>query len=333
MKIKIISAILLMLLFFGCVSQNTGTVQSEIGKLKVVASFYPMYDFAKNVGGERVEVSILIPPGVEPHNFEATPSAIKKLSDANVFVMNGAGMELWAPNLLNGVANQNLIVVDASNGIELITAEEALGRGEEHIDEGEKERIEAEKGTNVEHEEEHSHGKYDPHIWLNPVLAKKQVENIKDAFVQADPQGREYYENNAVEYEKKLDALDKKLRDEILGCNKKEILITHATLGYFCQEYGCVQIPIEGISEEGEPSPSDLAKIVDEARKKNVSAVYFESLISPKSAQTLASEINGQVLVFNTVHGVTAQEEAAGKNYISLMNENLENIRKGLECK
>ncbi|MCX6777558.1 MAG: metal ABC transporter substrate-binding protein [Candidatus Micrarchaeota archaeon] len=299
-----------------CSFMLAGCMQAEKaepnGKLKVVASFYPLYDFARNVGGERAEVTVLIPPGVEPHNFEPTPSAIKQLSVADVFILNGAGIEPWADNLINGVGNNELVVVDTSKGIELIRAD---GQNE-----------------NEAHEGERGHGEYDPHIWLAPAYAKKQVQAIKDAFIQADPEGKDYYERNAAAYEAKLDALDAKIRTVISSCRKKDILITHATLGYFCGEYGCNQIPIEGVSEEGEPSPAELVKIVEQARAQNVTAVFFESLISPKSAQAIASEINGQVLMFNTIHGLTSGEQARSEDYVSLMEENLDSIRTGLEC-
>jgi zinc transport system substrate-binding protein len=289
----------IVILLFGCAQTNESAGN---GKLKVVASFYLMYDFAKNVGGDRVELTTLIPPGVSPHEFEPTPSAIRQLSDADVFIMNGAGMESWVPNLLEGVSNEKLLVVDTSSGIPLVSSQDSDVTGS------------------------------DPHIWLDPVLAKRQVIAIKEALVKADPAGKEYYEQNAAAYEAKLDSLDSKIRAEMATCRKKDILITHATLAYFCKEYGCTQIPIEGVSEEGEPSPAELAKIIDQARAQNVTAVYFENLISPRSSQTIASEINGQVLMFNTVHGVTPEEQALGENYISLMEENLANIKKGLDC-
>ena len=303
MKIGLISVILVGVLLFGC-TQNSGVPSgsAQVAKLQVVASFYPMADFAKNVGGDRVEITTLIPPGVSPHHFDPTPQSIRALSDADVFVMNGAGMEAWAPNLLSGVGNKRLVVVDASVGILLISSQDPDEPGN------------------------------DPHTWLSPEMAKKQVANIRDAFIKADPAGKLYYENNSAAYLAKLDALDSKLRTGLSACTKKDILISHATLAYFCQSYGCHQIPIEGVSEEGEPSPKELATIVDQARERNVTAVFFESIISPKSAQTLASEIGGQTLVFNTVHGRTADEQARGEDYISLMGENLRNIKIGLDC-
>ncbi|MFA5077564.1 MAG: zinc ABC transporter substrate-binding protein, partial [Candidatus Micrarchaeia archaeon] len=134
-------------------------------------------------------------------------------------------------------------------------------------------------------------------------------------------------------YKTKLDALDAKIRSGMSACEKKDVLITHATLGYFCREYGCNQVAITGINPEAEPSASELAAIITQARERNVSAVFFESLIDPRSAQTISQEIGGYALVFNSVHGLTPDENARGGNYITLMEENLANLKKGLACR
>jgi len=287
--------------------------QGGHGKVKVVASFYPLYDFAKNVGGNRVEVNVLIPMGTEPHEFEPTASDIRKLSEADVFLYNGAGMEPWADNIVQGVNRKDLIVADTSAGIPLLKSD----GHEEH---------ESDKA-------EHANtGGFDPHFWLDPVLAKVQVNNIRDALIQADPEGRAYYENNAAAYNAKLDSLDSKIKTAMSNCSKHDILVTHATLGYFCKRYGCEQIAINGVDPEAEPSPADLATIIDQAKEKNVSVVFFESMIDPRSAQTISREINGSVLAFNSVHGLTPEEAASGEDYISLMEGNLANIKNGLEC-
>lgn len=283
----------------GCISDSS---HAETGKLKVVASFYPVYDFARNVGGDRVEITTLIPQGIEPHEFEPSPSAIKTISEADVFIYNGAGMEVWVPDLLENVKNNAIVIVDTGKGVQLIPSG---SRGSETSD---------------------------PHIWLNPVNAKIQVGNIRDAFILADPDGREYYEANAQAYIAKLDALESKFRVTISKCRKKDILITHATLAYLCSEYGCRQIPITGINPEAEPSPADVVSIIRQAKENNVSAVFSESMLNPNTAETIAKEINGRVMVFNSVHGLTAQEELDGEDYISLMESNLRNIGIALEC-
>ena len=266
------------LLFSGCVSQPS----QQGGKLQVVASFYPMYDFAKNVGGDRVEVTSLIPTGVEPHDFEPTPSDIKTLSSARVLVLNGVIEDAWAPKLLEGIDNPNLTVVDASRGVRLVASEDADTPGN------------------------------DPHIWLDPVNAKKQVANIRDALEKADPDGKDYYEANANAYMAKLDALDSEFRATMATCKNKNMIITHATLAYFCKEYGCKQVPVEGVNAEGEPTPQVVAAIVEQARAKNITVVFVEKLYSPRVAQTIANEIGGKVAVFNTMHGLTIEEQQRG---------------------
>ncbi|MCX6771834.1 MAG: metal ABC transporter substrate-binding protein [Candidatus Micrarchaeota archaeon] len=286
------------LLFSGCASQPS----QQSGKLQVVASFYPMYDFAKNVGGDRVEVTSLIPTGVEPHDFEPTPSDIKTLSSARVLVLNGVIEDSWAPKLLGGIDNPNLTVVDASKGVQLVASEDADMPGN------------------------------DPHIWLDPVDAKIQVANIRDALEKADPAGKGYYEANANAYMAKLDKLDAEFRATMATCRKKNMIITHATLAYFCKEYGCNQVPVEGVNAEGEPTPAVVAAIVEQARAKNITVVFVEKLYSPKVAQTIASEIGGNVAVFNTLHGLTPEEQQRGEDYLSQQEENVATIKANLVC-
>jgi len=302
MNTKVIMSIILIfgLLFVAGCSNNT---QVNSGKLQVVASFYPMYDFSKNIGGNRVDVKTLIPVGVEPHDYEPTVSDIKYLNTANVFVLNGVIEDSWAPKLLSGIDNKNLIVVDTSKKIQLVGSMDADSPGN------------------------------DPHIWLDPVLAKTQISEIRDAFIQADPTGKDYYDKNAADYMAKLDVLDSEFRSTFATCQKKDILITHATLAYFCKEYGCNQVPVEGVNAEGDPSPAVVAEIINQAKEKNITTVFIENLMNPKSAQTIATEIHGTAVVFNSLHGLTSVEQQHGEDYISQMQENVQIIKTNLECK
>ena len=298
-KYYLVIILLSAVLFFGCVSN---TEQTKNDKLKVVATLYPIYDFARNVGGDRVDVTLLIPPGVDPHEFELSPSDAQKVSNARVFLYNGAGIEPWVPNLLQGMENTNLTEVDTSKGIDFIVSKDADEPGN------------------------------DPHVWLDPLLAKKQVIVIRDAFIEADPAGKDYYTKNAADYMAKLDELDSEFRTAMASCKKKDVLIAHATVGYFCKEYGCNQIAIEGINPEAEPLPADIVNIVIQARENNVTTVFVEKLVSPKAAQTIADEINGSTVTFNSVHGITLDEMNRGETYLSLMHENVQIIKTALEC-
>jgi len=294
------AAVAALLLLAGCF--GGGAPAPGNGKLLVVASFYPLYDFARNVGGDRVAVSVLIPPGVEPHDYEFSPSDARNVGDADVFLYNGAGLEPWVTQLLEGIGNPDLRAVDTSANVSLVSSQDPDAPGS------------------------------DPHVWLDPILAKKQVEAIRNAFIEKDPDGAAEYEANAAAYLAKLDALDAALRSGLAHCQRRDVFITHATLAYFCKEYDCAQFPIEGVNAEAEPLPGDLASFIRKAKADNATTVFAEPQFDPRAAQTIASEINGSVAVFNSVHGLTAQQQAAGEDYISLMNENVQALINGLGC-
>ncbi|MCX8197932.1 MAG: zinc ABC transporter substrate-binding protein [Candidatus Micrarchaeota archaeon] len=285
------------LLIYGCSSQAQGEPQKS--RLVVAASFYPIYEFAKGIAGERAHVYSIVPFGVEPHEFEPSPSDAKRLRQADLLVLNGAGMELaWIGKLAPEDQKGRLRIADASEGIPLII----------------------------------SQGSADPHIWLSPKLAQMQVENIKEALAQADPEGREQYEKNAGEYRRRLAKLDAKFRQALSACKKRDLLITHATVGYFCQDYGCNPVPISGLSHADEPSASKLAEIVELARQKNISAIYFESLSDQRFAEVVSKETGLKPLSFNSLHGISPEDEAKGRGYFEFMEENLESLKEGLEC-
>jgi zinc transport system substrate-binding protein len=292
------AAILLVLLCSGC----TDTPQQNNSKLNVIASFYPMYDFARNVGGDRIDARTLIPVGVEPHDYEPAPSDIMALNEAQMLILNGVIEDSWAPKLIASLDNRNLQVVDTSKGLHLVASQDADLPGN------------------------------DPHIWIDPVYAEKQVAAIRDAFIQADPAGKDYYEGNAAAYIQKLESLDAQFRTTMAGCRKKDMLITHATLAYFCKEYGCNQVPIEGVNAEGEPTPAVVAAIIEQAKEKNITVVFVEKLFNPNIAQSIANDIRGHAVVFDTVHGLTADEQRRGEDYLTLMEENVRTIRDNMDC-
>jgi zinc transport system substrate-binding protein len=297
-------AVALIMSFAGCMSgtQSNGNAQKSGEKLNVIASFYPMYDFAKNVGGDRIDVKTLIPAGVEPHEYDPTPSDIIALNNAQILVLNGVIEDSWAPKLIEGLDNKALKVVDTSKGIPLVASMDADMPGN------------------------------DPHIWIDPALAERQVIAIRDAFIEADPAGKDVYEANAAAYIQKLKELDGQFRSTMATCKKKDILITHATLAYFCKEYGCNQVPIEGVNAEGEPTPAVVAAIIDQAKEKNITVVFVEKLLNPQTAQSIAGEINGRIAVFNTAHGLTAEEQQRGEDYLSQMKENIDTIKTNMDC-
>jgi zinc transport system substrate-binding protein len=313
---------LLFVLFSGCLIE-TSSQNEEKREINVVTSFYPLYEFTSNVGGDKINVDVLIPPNVEPHEYELKPSDMVKILESDLFIYNGAGMEPWVHNIIE---HNEINVLDASNQIELIETE----HHNHDTHENDKENNE----TYEEETHEHEHGDYDPHIWLSPVNAIIQIENIRDKLIELDPENEEYYTENANEYIMKLNELDEKIKSEINPekCKKREVVITHATLGYFCKEYKCEQIPLSGITPEAEMSIKQLTEIMHEIENKNVTVIFFEKQVNPKTAEVIAEELKIETMIFNTIHGISDEEQKEGKNYITLMEDNISKLKYALEC-
>ncbi|MDF2645408.1 MAG: zinc transporter substrate-binding protein [Paenibacillus sp.] len=309
-----ISAILLT----GCATEST----SSNGKLNVVTSFYPMYEFTKQVAGEHANVISLIPAGAEPHDFEPSAKDMKQVKNANVFVYNGI-VEGWAEQALKSAENKDRVVVEASKGIELMEGLEE----EEHGHEDDK------KNKDKDHKEEDhdQEGKIlDPHVWLTPVLAQKEVEAIAAGLIQADPAHKDDYRKNADAYIGKLKALDESFKTGLKNVKRKEFVTQHAAFGYLAKEYGLTQVPIAGLSPEEEPAPGEMAEIIKFAKDNKVQTIFFETLVDPKVAKTIAKEIGAKIDVLNPIEGLTDEDKKKNLDYIGVMTNNLEALKKAL---
>lgn len=277
----------------------TGTVRQQEAagpenRITVVTSFYPLYDFASHVAGDRAGVSSLIPPGVEPHDWEPTAGDVTKARSADVLILNGAGFEKWSERI--GAKR----TVNTSEGIQLVQAAE---------------------------------GGVDPHVWLDPVLAKQQVENIKAALMEADPQNADQYGKNAAAYIAELDGLDSYIKAELASCKKSDFIAFHDAFSRFAARYGLTQHAIQGISPGGEVLPQRIQEVIGLARQLGIKVVYSEDLVDPRLADVIASELaGGKVLVLSPVEGVTKAEQAAGVGYLEKMRENVAHLKEGLQC-
>jgi len=278
-------------------------------KIRVVASLFPLYDFARNIGGERADVALLLPPGVEPHDYEPKAGDILKINSADIFIYTGKFMEPWVTEVLKGIENPGLEVIDASRGIPLmaISVQENNGRTRETVD---------------------------PHIWLDFGNDLTIVDTILTGFIKKDPSQRQYYEQNALAYKAKLDSLDKEYARELGRCQKNVFVEGgHYTFGYLAKRYHLRYISAVGISPNAEPAPSDLVRLSEIVKKYGLKYVYFEELESPKIAQTIARETGAQLLELNGAHNLTRNEMKGGATFISLMEENLKNLKIGLQCR
>jgi zinc transport system substrate-binding protein len=284
----------------------------------VVASFYPLYEFAKQVAGEHAEVVSLVPVGIEPHDWEPAPQDVIRVQRAKLFVYNGAGLEPWVEKLLRDAKARGTAVVRATERVPLLAGDRP---GHQHAHGA---RPGALKGD--------THA-VDPHVWLDPVRAQGQVEAIRAGLAKVDPANAPAYSANAQAYRAKLAALDAALAAGLKDCVRRDFVSTHSAFTYLARRYGLTQIPIQGIEPEAEPNPADLAALVKLAKARKIRYVFFETLVSAKLAETLAREIGAQTLILNPVEGLTKEEEAAGKGYLTVMDENLRNLRLGLECR
>jgi zinc transport system substrate-binding protein len=284
-------------------------------KLKVVTTLFPLYDFARQVGREKIEANLLLPPGVEAHAFEPRPADIIRIQDSDIFLFTNKLMEPWVGGLLKGIDARNLTIVDTSRGITLLP------------------------GTDNHGHEEHAHadksGNTDPHIWLDLSNAIKMVETIATEFIAKDTQNKDFYATNAYEYKKKIEDLDKKYKNTLSYCRNRMIVHAgHFAFGYLTKRYGITYVSAyKGFSPDAEPTPRRLVEITKIVRAYGVNYIYYEELAAPRVADVIAKETGCGLLVLHGAHNVTKDEMESGVTFISLMEKNLENLKAGLECR
>lgn len=284
-------------------------------KITVVASFYPVYDFASKIGGDKVTVKNLVPAGTEPHDWEPAPSDITSLEHADVFVYSGAGMESWVTKVLGTLDNKNLVVAEASKGLTL---------RKWNADQNGADAKDADKG-------EHEGTVYDPHVWLAPENAKQEMKNIETALIKADPKDQSYFEDNYKTWSAKCDQLDQEYRDTLSALPNKAIVVSHEAFGYLCDAYGLKQMGISGISPDVEPDPARMAEIQDFVKANHVKVIFSEDLVSPKVAQSIAKATGAKMELLNPLEGLTDEELAAGDDYFSVMRQNLDTLKSALQ--
>ena len=265
-------------------------------KLRVVSSFFPIDEFVKKIGGDLIQSSILIPTGIEPHDFEPTINQIQAVDSADVLVYNGLGIENWITKINTA------------------------------------HKIDASEGLNASYTDRRNMT-LDPHVWLDPLLAKKEVENIRDGLMKIDPNNRDRYFNNAKNFLNELDNLDKTIKTYLESCKKRDFITIHNSFSYFAKQYRLNQHSISNAGPEAEVTPTRLADIINTAKSLDLNVIYSEELMDSRYASVVAQEIpGGKVLVLSPIEGLTKHEQEVGIGYIDKMNENIKNLTVGLEC-
>lgn len=303
-------------LLAGCGATGSTTENTESDKLQVVTTFYPMYDFTKQVAQDDAEVSMLLEAGMEVHSFEPSSQMIAEIQDADVFIYNSPEMETWVPDVLASIDTSDMVVICASDAITLLEYE-----GEAHAHDHESE----EEGANAGH----SHT-VDPHVWLDPVLAQTEVSTIAEGLAEADPDNAEDYLENAGIYNGKLNELDEAYRAAFEGTENRTFVTQHAAFAYLAARYDLNQISVTGLNAEVEPSAAALATLSDYVKANNISHIYFENNASSQTAETLAEEVGVELAVLSPLEGITEEDQKKGSDYISVMLENLEALKKSI---
>jgi ABC-type Zn uptake system ZnuABC Zn-binding protein ZnuA len=263
-------------------------------RLLVAASIPPLADFAHQVGGDHVQVIALVPPGASPHTLELTPSQVEQVARARLLVLNGVRLEYWADKLIQSAGNPELIVVDTSQGIEILGGDTGEAGG-------------------------------NPHIWLDPQNAIVQVSHIRDALIQVDLAHAEEYRANAEKYINELRTLDQEIAGEVATWSNRQFIAFHPAWVYFARHYGLEQAAVIQRSPGCEPSPVEVAHIIETARRIGAKAIFAEPQFSPKAAQTIADETGAQVLFLDPL-GSSLDDPS----YVNLMLYNVAHMAQAL---
>jgi len=318
---KIVFLILLLcffsVFFYGIIYYSAKKELSDEKALSIVTTIFPLYDIAKSVGGEYADVSLLLPPGVEPHSFEPKPSDIFNISNADIFIYMGEVMEPWAEDVRKNIQTSVSIV---NTGSEANFAFRSAPTG--YI----------EPSAQRDHNNDGKSG-VDPHVWLDFSNASKIVSAVEKAFVERDAAHAYVYRNNALEYQKKLEMLDDEYRRVLALCKTKRIVYGgHYAFGYLANRYNLTYSAAQGIAPDAEPSIKDIVDLTNQIRQEKIGAIFYEELSSPKIAEIIAEETNVRMYLLNAAHNVSKEDIERNVSFFSIMRENLNNLQAGLEC-
>lgn len=273
-----------------------GEKQAAQDKLQVAASFYPMAEFARNVGGSKAEVFALVPDGAEAHDWEPSPADLTRMGRAQVFVYNGL-VEPWAKQALTALSERKILAVQSGLGLY------------------------------------ERNGKQDPHVWISPKKAIVQVERIAATMCEADEKNAKYYQDNSAKYVEQLKALDIQLTNLAKSAPRKVFVTAHAAFGHLADDYGLKQMAVNGISPHAEPTPADLQRLIKVVKEENVRYIFFETLTDPKLAQLLADETGAKVSTLDPLEGLSEEGRKKKMDYLQIMQQNIHNLQIALNAK
>ncbi len=300
-------------------SEESDSSEPAESKLTIVTSFYPMYDFTKQIVGEEAEVSMLVQAGSDTHSYEPSAQDMAKLHEADLFVYANPEMEIWSEDVLSSLEDSAVIPVMADANSKLI--------------ENEEESILEEDG-HATHEKEGGHKDHhhivDPHTWLDPVLAQEQVKVIMEAVIESDPGNETLYRENGQAFLKELDVLHQKYSKELTGAANNQFLVQHAAFGYIANRYNLIQYSLAGLSTQTEADPKAMIEAIYFIEEENIPVLYYNSQTNTQLAETIAEEAGIEIAMLHALESLTDEEREAGWDYISVMERNLQALKKSI---
>ncbi len=298
---RVVLVLVAMFVLGACGDGGGGAAQGD-GRPEVVAAFYPLFEAAQRVGGDRVQVRNVTPAGGEPHDLELSSRQVDRIEDADVVLFFGRGFQ---PALETVAGRSKGTTVDLLAEVGDLRA---AAPGDDELD-------------------------VDPHVWLDPSLFKAMVARVATALSQADPANQAAYQANAGAYSRELDDLDSAFAQGLARCDRTSVVTSHAAFGYLTGRYGLTQEPIAGLEPESEPNPQRMGELAAKVRAEGTTTVFYETLVSPKVAESLAREAGVGTAVLDPLEGLSEDDIRAGKSYVSVMRDNLAALRLALGCR
>lgn len=286
----VLTMMLLTLSVVGCAKGQPAQGDSE--KPMVYATFYPMYFLTERIGGDKIQIATLIPPGVEPHDWEPSPKTLASLTEAKLLIANGLNMEPWLESLSQVAPDTK--VVKLSEGL-------------------------------------HTLQNGDPHLWLDPLLMQKMARKVTDALVEIDIANKEFYERNLQKLNQDLADLDQAYLEGLAQVQQPNLVVSHEAFGYLAERYKLNQVALRGLDPDAEPTPAKMAELVDYCKTNDIHYIFYEELINPKVSEILAKEVGAKTLSLNPLESLSSQQAQQKQDYLSVMKENLAHLQQGLQ--
>lgn len=325
--------LLLIFTLIACTNDQTASnQQKQNDKLIIYTTIYPLQYFTDRIGGDLVKTENVIPPGSDAHSVEITPKTMTKIAESSAFIHTGTGVEGFAESVENALEKEDVLIVNASENVELIDSNGKDSHEHEGHDEHKEEKdiddghVEHEGGSEQEELDEHGSDK-DPHVWLDPNRSIKLAENIKDALVELRPDQKQTFESNFSMLKNELSELDTEFKNMVAQSKTKTFIVSHSAYGYWESVYGLEQVGISGLSPTDEPSQKQLTEVINLVKEKKLNYIFFEPNLQNKVAEVVKKDTGTQVLILNNLESITDENIKNKEDYLVIMKKNIDALK------